>query len=93
MLRTQRGIVSLDLLPDLGEEQDRDTALDVRETLAALGENDRADSHLVYLNDMAVKDIARLLQISQSAVKQRLVTGRRHFKEQYEARKGGRREP
>ncbi len=93
VLRTQRGIVSLDLLPDLGEEQDRDTALDVRETLAALGENDRLILTLFYLNDMAVKDIAGLLQISQSAVKQRLVTGRRHFKEQYEARERRAAEP
>lgn len=86
MLRTQRGIVPLELLPETGKAEDRDAALDVRETLASLGENDRLILTLFYLNDMAIKDIAQLLQISQGAVKQRLVTGRNHFKEQYEAR-------
>ena len=86
LLRTQRGIVPLELLPETGKAEDRDAALDVRETLASLGENDRLILTLFYLNDMAVKDIAQLLQISQGAVKQRLVTGRNHFKEQYEAR-------
>ena len=69
-----------------GKAEDRDAALDVRETLASLGENDRLILTLFYLNDMAIKDIAQLLRISQGAVKQRLVTGRNHFKEQYEAR-------
>ena len=86
LLRTQRGIVPLELLPETGKAEDRDAALDVRETLASLGENDRLILTLFYLNDMAIKDIAQLLQISQGAVKQRLVTGRNHFKERYEAR-------
>ena len=36
--------------------------------------------------DDRIYAIAQLLRISQGAVKQRLVTGRNHFKEQYEAR-------
>ena len=93
LLRTQRGIVPLELLPETGKAEDRDAALDVRETLASLGENDRLILTLFYLNDMAIKDIAQLLQISQGAVKQRLVTGRNHFKEQYEARERRAAEP
>ena len=60
--------------------------IDLPYTAASLGENDRLILTLFYLNDMAIKDIAQLLQISQGAVKQRLVTGRNHFKERYEAR-------
>ncbi len=86
LLRDQRGIVSLELLPEPGYEEDRDAALDVRESLAALGGNDRLILTLYYLNDLPVRDVAKLLGISEGAVKQRLVHGRRRFKEAYEAR-------
>ena len=91
LLRDQRGIVSLELLPETGYEEDRDAALDVRESLAALGENDRLILTLYYLNDLSVRDVAKLLGISEGAVKQRLVHGRRRFKEAYEMREQERR--
>lgn len=91
LLREQRGIVSLELLPETGYEEDRDAALDVRESLAALGENDRLILTLYYLNDLSVRDVAKLLGISEGAVKQRLVHGRRRFKEAYEMREQERR--
>lgn len=88
LLREQRGIVPLELLPENGQEEDRDAALDVRESLAALGENDRLILTLFYLNDSSVRDIAGLLSISEGAVKQRLVHGRKKFRETYETREG-----
>ena len=65
--------------------------MDVRESLAALGENDRLILTLYYLNDLSVRDVAKLLGISDGAVKQRLVHGRRRFKEAYEMREQERR--
>ncbi len=86
LLRDQRGIVPLELLPEPAFTAEYDTALDVRESLAALGENDRLILTLYYLNDLSVRDVAKLLGISEGAVKQRLVHGRKRFKDAYEAR-------
>lgn len=86
LLREQRGIVPLELLPDKGYTEEHDTALDVRESLAALGESDRIILTLYYLNDLSVRDVAKLLGISEGAVKQRLVHGRKRFREAYETR-------
>lgn len=44
---------------------------------------------LYYLNDLPIKDIAEMLQISEGAVKQRLSHGRKKFKEAYEERETG----
>ena len=92
LLREQRGLVPLELLPEEGWEDERETAMDVRESLAALGENDRLILTLYYLNDISVRDISRLLSISEGAVKQRLVHGRGKFRETYEAREREREE-
>ncbi len=86
LLRDQRGIVPLELLPEKGYTEEWDAALDVRESLSKLGENDRLILTLYYLNDLSVRDVAKLLGISEGAVKQRLVHGRKRFKEAYETR-------
>lgn len=67
----------------------RETSLDVQRVLAELGENDRLALTLYYLNDLPIKDIAEMLQISEGAVKQRLSHGRKKFKEAYEERETG----
>ena len=51
--------------------------------------NDRLALTLYYLNDLPIKDIAEMLQISEGAVKQRLSHGRKKFKEAYEERETG----
>lgn len=86
LLREQQGVVPLELLPEEGREEDWETALDVRESLSALRENDRLILTLYYLNDISVRDIAEMLSISEGAVKQRLVHGRGKFRQAYEAR-------
>lgn len=85
LLRQQRGLVPLDLLPEEGQEEDRDLSLDVRRALAALGENDRLILTLYYLNDIPVKEIAKLLGITEGAAKMRLYHGRKKFKETFGA--------
>lgn len=89
LLRQQKGLVPLELLPETGElDRDSDLSLDVRAALDALGENDRLVMTLFYLNDLPIRDIAKTLAISESAVKQRLVHGRRKFREVYEGKEG-----
>lgn len=86
LLRQQKGLLPLELLPEEGESEDRDTPLDVQRTLAQLSENDRLILTLFYLNDLPVKEIAQTLSISEGAVKMRLSHGRKKFRETYEKR-------
>ena len=83
VLREQKGLVPLEVLPEDGREEYPDLSLDVRETLRSLGENDRLALTLFYFNDMSIRDIARLLTISEDAVKQRLAHGRKRFRQAY----------
>lgn len=90
LLRQQRGLVPLEVLPDTGQpDPDSDLSLDVRAALNALTENDRLVMTLFYLNDLSIKDVAQTLSISESAVKQRLVHGRKKFREVYAGEEGG----
>lgn len=89
MLRQQKGLVPLEILPEEGRADDRELSLDVQRVLQALGENDRLAMTLYYLNDISVKDIAAMLAISEGAVKQRLSHGRKKFREAYEEQERG----
>ena len=86
ILRQQKGLYPLDVLPEEPREDDLDTPLDVQEALKAMSENDRLMLTLFYLNDMPVKEIARLLNISEGAAKMRLSNGRKRFREIMETR-------
>ncbi len=89
LLREQKGLMPLDLLPETGSlDRDSDLSLDVRAALDALGENDRLAMTLFYLNDLPVREIAQILSISESAVKQRLVHGRKKFRQIYGEKEG-----
>lgn len=83
LLRQQKGLLPLDLVPEEGASDDRDTSLDVQRVLAELSENDRLILTLYYLNDMPVKEIAGMLSISEGAAKMRLSHGRKKFREAY----------
>ena len=89
LLRQQKGLVPLEILPEEGMNEERETSLDVQQVLRDLGENDRLTLTLYYLNDISVKDIAGMLAISEGAVKQRLSHGRKKFREAYEKREQG----
>ncbi len=90
-LRHAQGLVPLEVIPEEGREDDNDTPMDVRAALASLAENDRLILTLFYLNDLPVKEIAKLLSITEGAAKMRLSHGRKKFREAYLAgeRKGG----
>ena len=83
LLRQRQGLLPLEVLPEEGREEDNDTPLDVRAALAALSENDQLVLTLYYLNDLPVKEIAKLLSISEGAAKMRLSHGRKKFREVY----------
>ena len=89
LLRQQKGLVPLEVVPEAGRADERETSLDVQQALNDLGENDRLVLTLYYLNDISVKDIAGTLGISEGAVKQRLVHGRQKFRQAYEGREQG----
>jgi RNA polymerase sigma factor (sigma-70 family) len=89
LLRQQKGLVPLEILPEEGVEEEHETSLDVQRILNELGENDRLVLTLYYLNDISVKDIAGMLSINEGAVKQRLSHGRKKFREAYEGREQG----
>lgn len=80
ILRQQKGLYPLDVLPEEPREDDMDTPLDVRQALQALSENDRLILTLYYLNDLPVKEIAKLLSISEGAAKMRLSSSRKRFR-------------
>lgn len=86
ILRQQKGLYPLEVLPEEPREDDLDTPLDVQQALKALSENDRLMLTLFYLNDMPVKEIARLLNISEGAAKMRISNGRKRFREIMETR-------
>lgn len=86
LLRQQKGLVPLEVLPEEGRTEDMDLPLDVQRTLKALGENDRLVLTLFYLNDIPVKEISSLLSITEGAVKMRLSHGRKKFREIYGSR-------
>lgn len=88
ILRLRRGLAPLEELPETGESFDRDLALDVGETLASLAENDRLVLTLYYLDDLPVKEIARMLGVKENTVKTRLLRGRERFKKVYCQKEG-----
>lgn len=65
-----------------------DTSLDVRAALTELGENDRLVLGLYYSDGLSVRDIAKLLRLSEAAVKQRLHRSRKKFQAVYQEQEG-----
>ncbi len=56
--------------------------LDLFKAVMALPQKESAVIHLFYYEDMKVEEIADVLKIKESAVKQRLKRGREHIKKQ-----------
>ncbi len=84
ILRLRQGLAPLDQLPEgAAPQQDRDLALDVGEALSSLVENDRLVLTLHYLDDLPVKEIARMLGVKENTVKTRLLRGRERFKKAF----------
>ena len=56
--------------------------------MASLAENDRLVLTLYYLDDLPVKEIARMLGVKENTVKTRLLRGRERFKKVYCQKEG-----
>lgn len=69
----------------MGRQQscDHDEALDVREALRRLPDADRLVLALFYTNDFPARQIAAILNVSEGAVRTRLVRARERFKVLY----------
>lgn len=83
ILRKRKTVQLSDYLEEAAEDDDREELLDVRAGLEALGSGDRLMLTLFYLEDMSMREIARALDISENAVKQRLARSRKHFRAIY----------
>lgn len=82
----QRKTVSLeDYLPEAGDTEEArwDARLDVQAALMGSGAGERLVLILYYVEDMSQREIAKLLGISENAVKQRLARGRKNFRNVY----------
>lgn len=84
ILRRRKRETPVEQWPETGKTQERDEALDVRKAMGVLAKNDRLLLTLFYCNDLPVKQIARILDIREGAVRVRLVRARERFRAVYE---------
>lgn len=89
ILRQRRRYVPLDQAPEPAGGEPDDQALDVRESLAALAENDRLVLGLYYMDGLKVREIAKLLGAKESTVKTRLRRSRERLRKIYLEREDG----
>lgn len=81
--RQRKRYVLQEILPEQTEEAAEYKTVEWLEMLQCLEEKYRIVLVLYYAEEWKVKDIAKLLHISQSAVKQRLFTGRKKMEVQF----------
>ncbi len=84
ILKQKKTVPLEDFMTDDGVEYEWDRPMDVRNAIGGLNSSDRLVLTLFYVEDMSQKDIARALNISENAVKQRIARAKRHFKNIYE---------
>lgn len=87
ILRERRRSVPMDVLPEdaFGEDSSRgrDKVIDIQASLASLAENDRLVLTLFYLDDLSIREIAKMLGVKENTVKTRLLRGRKRFARAY----------
>lgn len=89
ILRQRRRYIPLDQAPEPTGGGPDDQALDVRESLAALAENDRLVLGLYYMDGLKVREIAKLLGAKENTVKTRLRRSRERLRKIYLEREDG----
>lgn len=89
ILRQRRRYIPLDQAPEPAGGEPDDQALDVRESLAALAENDRLVLGLYYMDGLKVREIAKLLDVKEGTVKTRLRRSRERLRKIYLEREDG----
>lgn len=90
ILRQRGRYVPLDELPESPSPhgQPSDAALDIRESLSALAENDRLVLTLYYMDGFKVREIAKMLGVKENTIKSRLTRSRQRLKKIYLEREG-----
>lgn len=84
ILRRRNAESPYDELPDTpAQARDRDTVIDLQNSLSALAENDRLILTLYYMDDMSVRDIAGILGMNENTVKTRLARSRERLRKEY----------
>lgn len=86
ILRGQKREVPVAYVPEDGYEQHVELEIDVRDTLAELSENDKLVLTLYYMDDLSIKDIAKLLDVNENTIKARIRRGKKRFISAYEKR-------
>ena len=76
------------ILPETADEEDAYANVEWMELLQCLGEKYRIVIVLYYIEGFQIKDIAKMLQISESAVKQRMSVARKKMEHYYTKGKG-----
>lgn len=93
LLRKRHKEISSDAVNQSASEQQSyetnlDEKLDVKQTMSALKDNYRLVLTLYYVNDIPIKEIAKLLETNENTIKTRLSRGREQFKSVYNNGKG-----
>ncbi len=89
LLRQNRRYVPVEELPAVqAQSLPEDRELDLRESLAALAENDRLVLTLHYMDGFKLREIAKMLGVKENTVKSRLKRSREKLKKIYLEREG-----
>lgn len=82
-LKNRKKEIPFEILPENASVQTDKSNLEFRDMMDCLAEKNRIVLTLFYGEDLSVKQIANLLDISEQTVKQRLHRGRLEVKEKY----------
>ena len=89
LLRGHRCTAPMEGLGEVAAESpDYDRAMDVRQSLSQLAENDRLVLTLHYMDGLRIREIASLLDVKEGTVKTRLMRSRQRFKKIYLGQEG-----
>ena len=81
--RQRSRMISEVVLPEAGSAEDSYSAVEWKEFLQCLDEKYRTVTILYYVEGFSVREIADILKISQSAVKERMSTARKKMEKYY----------
>lgn len=89
ILRQRGRYVPVDQLPESAAPwEPSDRTLDIRESLAALAENDRLLLTLHYIDGFKLREIAKMLGVKENTVKTQLARSRKRLRKIYLEREG-----
>ena len=83
LIRGRKGVTYVDEIPEIPDDGEK-SDLEWKEALAVLGEEYRLPVVLHYVQGFQTKEIAKLMGISDAAVRTRLSRAREHLRKYYE---------